>query len=100
VNEKTVHPDNVHDPNNEPEDSEERFVATEDWVASFFEGSNEPVVLDLETDEAIPVIFPDRPTKEAHCPRCGHRKTVDPLIEAVSRIADLSSQLETGGGQQ
>jgi hypothetical protein len=24
----------------------------------------------------------------------------DPLIEAVSRIADLSSQLETGGGQQ
>jgi hypothetical protein len=24
----------------------------------------------------------------------------DPLIEAVSRIADLSSQLKTGGGQQ
>jgi hypothetical protein len=127
VNEKTVHPDNVHDPNNELEDSEERFVATEDWVASFFEASNEPVVFDLETDEAIPVAFPDRPTKEARCPRCGHLETVDfevllpplcpacsapmewvsapdppndPLIEAVSRIADLSSQLKTGGGQQ
>jgi hypothetical protein len=50
VNEKTVHPDNVHDPNNEPEGSEERFVATEDWVASFFEASNEPVVFDLETN--------------------------------------------------
>jgi hypothetical protein len=91
----------------EPEDSEERYIATED------------------------VAFPDRPTQEAHCPRCGHRETVDPevllpplcpacsapmewgsvsdppdsspnnpLIEAVSRIADLSSQLETGGGQQ
>jgi hypothetical protein len=24
----------------------------------------------------------------------------DPLIEAVSRIANLSSQLKTGGGQQ
>jgi hypothetical protein len=127
VNEKTVHPDNVHDPNNEPEDSEERYIATEDWVASFFEASNEPVVVDLETNEVIPVAFPDCPTKEARCPRCGHCEAVDPevllpplcpacsapmewvsapdppndpLIEAVSRIADLSSQLETGGGQQ
>jgi hypothetical protein len=131
VNEKTVRPDNVRDPNNEPEDSEERFVATEDWVASFFAASNEPAVIDLETNETTPVAFPDRPTKEARCPRCGHCETVDyevllpplcpacsapmewgsvsdppdsspndPLIEAVSRIADLSSQLETGGGQQ
>jgi len=127
VSEKTVRPDNVHDPNNEPEGNEERYIATEDWVASFFEASNEPVVFDLETNEAIPVAFPDRPTKEARCPRCGHLETVDfevllpplcpacsspmewdsapdppndPLIEAVSRIADLSSQLKTGGGQQ
>jgi hypothetical protein len=111
----------------EPEDSGERYIATEDWVASFFEASNEPVVFDLETDEAIPVAFPDRPIKEACCSRCGHREAVDPevllphlcpvcgapmewvsapdppndpLIEAISRIANLSSQLETGGGQQ
>jgi predicted Zn-ribbon and HTH transcriptional regulator len=127
VNEKTVRPDNVHDPNNEPEGNEERYIATEDWVASFFEASNEPAVFDLETDEAIPVAFPNLPAKEARCPRCGHRETVDPevllpplcpacsspmewvsapdppndpLIEAISRIANLSSQLETGGGQQ
>jgi hypothetical protein len=127
ANEKTVHPDNVHDPNNEPEGNEERYIDAEDWVASFFEGSNEPVVFDLETNEVIPVAFPDRPTKEARCPRCGHCETVDPevllpplcpvcsapmewisapdppndpLIEAVSRIANLSSQLETGGGQK
>ena len=111
----------------EPEDSEERSIVTGDWVASFFEASNEPVVFDLETNEAIPVASPDCPTKEARCPRCGHREVVDPevllpplcpacsspmewisapdppndpLIEAVSRIADLSSQLKTGGGQQ
>jgi len=111
----------------EPEDSGARYIDTEDWVASFFEASNEPVVVDLETDEAIPVAFLDRPTKEARCPRCGHREAVDPevllpplcpacsapmewgsvpdppndpLIEAVSRIANLSSQLEAGGGQQ
>jgi hypothetical protein len=90
-------------PTNEPEDNGERYIDTESWVASFFEGSNEPVVFDLETNEAIPVASPDRPTKEARCPRCGHRAPDppnDPLIEAVSRIADLSSQLETGGGQQ
>jgi hypothetical protein len=118
-------------PTNEPEDNGERYIDTENWVASFLEASNEPVVFDLETNEAIPVAFPDCPTKEARCPRCGHRETVDPevllpplcpacsapmewgsvpdppdsspndpLIEAVSRIADLSSQLETGGGQQ
>jgi hypothetical protein len=117
----------AHPPTSEPEDNNERYIATEDWVASFFEASNEPVVFDLETDEAILVAFPDRPTKEARCPRCGHREAVDPevllpplcpacsapmewvsapdppndpLIEAVSRIANLSSQLETGGGQQ
>jgi hypothetical protein len=118
-------------PTNEPEDNGERYIDTEDWVASFLEASNEPAVVDLETDEAIPIASPDRPTKEARCPRCGHRETVDPevllpplcpacsapmewgsvpdppdsspndpLIEAVSRIADLSSQLKTGGGQQ
>ena len=136
-------PDNGHEPDNEPaptptvtearpptsepEDNGERSIDTESWVASFFEASNEPAVVDLETNEAIPVAFPDCPTKEARCPRCSHRETVDPevllpplcpacsapmewvsahdppndpLIEAVSRIADLSSQLETGGGQQ
>jgi DNA-binding transcriptional ArsR family regulator/transcription elongation factor Elf1 len=62
----------------EPEDSEERSIVTEDWVASFFEASNEPVVFDLETNEAIPVASPNLPTKEARCPRCGHRKAVDP----------------------
>jgi hypothetical protein len=111
----------------EPEGNEERYIDTESWVASFFEASNEPVVVDLETDEAIPVASPDRPTKEARCPRCGHLEVVDsevllpplcpacsspmewdsapdppndPLIEAVSRIANLSSQLETGGRQK
>jgi DNA-directed RNA polymerase subunit M/transcription elongation factor TFIIS len=64
----------------EPEDSEERYIDTEDLVASFFEASNEPVVFDLETDEAISVAFPNRPTKEAHCPRCGHREAVDPEV--------------------
>jgi uncharacterized protein (DUF983 family) len=64
----------------EPEDSEERYIDTEDLVASFFEASNEPVVFDLETDEAIPVAFPNRPTKEAHCPRCSHREAVDPEV--------------------
>jgi DNA-directed RNA polymerase subunit M/transcription elongation factor TFIIS len=61
----------------EPEDNGERYIDTESWVASFFEASNEPVVFDLETNEAIPVAFPDRPTKEARCPRCGHREAVD-----------------------
>jgi len=115
----------------EPEDSGARYIDTEDWVASFFEASNEPVVFDLETNEAIPVASPNLPAKEARCPRCGHCETVDPevllpplcpacgspmewvnapdppdsspndpLIEAVSRIANLSSQLKTGGGQQ
>jgi len=118
-------------PTNEPEDNGERYIDTESWVASFFEASNEPAVIDLETNEVTPVTFPDRPTKEAYCSRCGHREAVDPevllpplcpacsapmewgsvpdlpdsspndpLIEALSRIANLSSQLETGGGQQ
>jgi len=64
----------------EPEDSEERYIDTENWVASFFEASNEPVVFDLETNEAIPVAFPNHPTKEARCPRCGHREAVDPEV--------------------
>jgi uncharacterized protein (DUF983 family) len=64
----------------EPEDSEERYIATEDWVASFFEASNEPVVFDLETNEAISVAFPNLPAKEARCPRCGHCEAVDPEV--------------------
>jgi uncharacterized protein (DUF983 family) len=62
----------------EPEDS--GYIDTEDWVASFFEASNEPVVFDLETNEAIPVAFPNMPAKEAYCSRCGHRETVDPEV--------------------
>jgi predicted Zn-ribbon and HTH transcriptional regulator len=64
----------------EPEDSEERYIDTEDWVASFFEASNEPVVFDLETNEAILVAFPNLPAKEARCPRCGHCEAVDPEV--------------------
>jgi DNA-binding transcriptional ArsR family regulator len=105
----------------EPEDNGERYIDTEDWVASFLEGSNEPVVFDLETDEVIPVAdLPPLPTQEAVCPRCGHREHAiptglfpplcpacrspmqwlddppptdpDPLSLAVARLADLSDQ--------
>jgi uncharacterized protein (DUF983 family)/energy-coupling factor transporter ATP-binding protein EcfA2 len=64
----------------EPEDNGERYIDTEDWVASFLEASNEPAVVDLETNEVIPVASPNRPTKEARCPRCGHCETVDPEV--------------------
>jgi hypothetical protein len=92
----------------EPEDNGERYIDTEDWVASFFEASNEPVVVvDLETDEAIPVAFPDRPTKEAHCPRCGHREAVDPEVLLPPLCPACSAPMEwgsvpdpaTGGGR-
>jgi hypothetical protein len=108
-------------PTNEPEDNGERYIDTESWVASFFEASNEPV--DLETDEATPVAFPNLPAKEARCSRCGHRETVDfevllpplcpacgspmewvsapdppndPLIEALSRIAKTETKTKRG----
>jgi uncharacterized protein (DUF983 family)/energy-coupling factor transporter ATP-binding protein EcfA2 len=64
----------------EPEDSEERYIDTEDLVASFFEASNEPVVFDLETNEATSITFPNLPAKEAYCPRCGHHEAVDPEV--------------------
>jgi DNA-binding transcriptional ArsR family regulator/uncharacterized protein (DUF983 family) len=61
----------------EPEDSEECYIDTEDLVASFFEASDEPVVFDLETNEAIPVAFPDLQPQKVHCPRCGHSETTN-----------------------
>jgi hypothetical protein len=61
----------------EPEDSEEHYIDTEDWVASFFEASDEPVVFDLETNEVIPVAFPNLQPQKVHCPRCGHRETTN-----------------------
>ena len=116
-------PDNGHEPDNEPtptptvtearpptsepEDNGERSIDTESWVTSFFEASNEPAVVDLETDEAIPVASPDRPTKEARCPRCGHRETVDPEVLLPPLCPACSAPMEwgsvpdpaTGGGR-
>jgi energy-coupling factor transporter ATP-binding protein EcfA2/uncharacterized protein (DUF983 family) len=83
----------------EPEDSEERYIATEDWVASFFEASNEPVVFDLETNEATPVAFPNLPAKEARCPRCGHREAVDPevLLPPLCPVCKATMEWEVHG---
>jgi uncharacterized protein (DUF983 family) len=83
----------------EPEDSEERYIDTEDLVASFFEASNEPVVFDLETDEAIPVAFPNLPAKEARCPRCGHREAVDPevLLPPLCPACETAMEWEVHG---
>jgi len=114
----------------EPPQSEsgERLIDTEEWINQWWrEVMGDQVVTDLETGEPMPA-----PTcKEAHCPRCGHRESVDPevllpplcplcdapmewdtastgdrhdlLMDAIERIANLSSQLadnKAGGGRR
>jgi len=83
----------------EPEDSEERYIDTEDWVASFFEASNEPVVFDLETNEVIPVAFPNLQPQKVHCPRCGHSETANAvaLLPPLCPACKTPMDWEAGG---
>jgi len=111
----------------------ERWIDTEAWVNQWWQEvlaqSDQPVVVDLETGERIPVASPTLPAKEAKCPRCGHEESVAPtvllppfcpacsapmewasapdpptisLLDAVKRLSDLSSKLvadSEGGGR-
>lgn len=109
-------------------ESSERLIDTEEWIDQWWrEVMGDQVTVDLETGEPTPVGNLAPPTrKEARCSRCGHRESVDPevllpplcpvcdapmewdtastddrhnpLVDAIERIADLSSQL--GGGRR
>jgi len=117
-------------------ESSERLIDTEEWIDQWWrEVMGDQVVVDLETGEPMPVgnLAPLN-CREARCPRCGHRESVDSkvllpplcsvcgapmewvsdtastddqpdnlLVDAIERIADLSSQLadnKAGGGRR
>jgi len=65
-------------------ESDERYVTAEAWVNQWWQEvlaqSDQPAVVDIETDEPIPVAFPNLPSREAQCPRCGHEESVDPEV--------------------
>ncbi|MEZ8219409.1 Protein of unknown function (DUF3631) [Candidatus Fervidibacteria bacterium JGI MDM2 SSWTFF-3-K9] len=59
-------------------------IDTEQWIDQWWQEvlahGDQPLVVDLETGEPTPVAFPNLPAKEAKCPRCGHRESVDPTV--------------------
>jgi len=70
----------VETPANE---SDDRYIDTEAWIDQWWQEvlaqSDQPVVVDLETGEPVPIAdLPPTTRKEAECPRCGHSEAVDP----------------------
>jgi len=67
--------------NCEPQPDEDGYIDTEAWIdawwAEVFSQNDQPAVVDLETDEVIPVAFPNLQLQKVHCPRCGHRETTN-----------------------
>jgi len=63
--------------------NDDRYIDTEAWIDQWWQEvlaqSDQPVVVDLETGEPVPIAdLPPTTRKEAECPRCHHRETVDP----------------------
>jgi uncharacterized protein (DUF983 family)/energy-coupling factor transporter ATP-binding protein EcfA2 len=67
--------------NCEPQPDEGGYIDTEAWIdawwAEVLSQNSQPAVVDLETDEVIPVAFPNLQPQKVHCPRCGHRETTN-----------------------
>jgi uncharacterized protein (DUF983 family) len=67
--------------NCEPQPNEDGDIDTEAWIDAWWSEvlpqNDQPVVVDLETDEVISVAFPNLQLQKVHCPRCGHRETTN-----------------------
>jgi uncharacterized protein (DUF983 family)/energy-coupling factor transporter ATP-binding protein EcfA2 len=67
--------------NCEPQPDEDGYIDTEAWIDAWWaevsSQNDQPAVVDLETDEVIPVAFPNPQLQKVHCPRCGHRETTN-----------------------
>jgi uncharacterized protein (DUF983 family)/energy-coupling factor transporter ATP-binding protein EcfA2 len=70
--------------NCEPQPDEDGYIDTEAWIdawwAEVLSQNDQPAVVDLETDEVIPVAFPNLQPQKVHCPRCGHSETTNAAV--------------------
>jgi hypothetical protein len=81
--------------NCEPQPDEDGYIDTEAWIdawwAEVLSQNSQPAVVDLETDEVIPVTFPNLQPQKVHCPRCGHSETTN----AVALLPPLCPACKT-----
>jgi uncharacterized protein (DUF983 family)/energy-coupling factor transporter ATP-binding protein EcfA2 len=81
--------------NCEPQPDEDGYIDTEAWIdarwAEVSSQNDQPAVVDLETNEAIPVAFPNLQPQKVHCPRCGHSETTN----AVALLPPLCPACKT-----